>query len=141
MRPKSKKDDYERLLAQERLILDATEAIVGLLEEQGVSRQELARRLGKSKGFVSQLLSGERNMTLRTLADLGYALGRSFSVVPDNTSTLMLNADALRSLFRAFWTTSQAQHWMPAETVEQRRRAVENVPVDVSRYHEYALAC
>lgn len=141
MRPKSKKDDYERLLAQERLILDATEAIVGLLEEQGVSRQELARRLGKSKGFVSQLLSGERNMTLRTLADLGYALGRSFSVVPDNTSTLMLNADALRSLFREFSATSHEQHWIPAETVEQRRRAVENVSVDVSRYHEYALAC
>jgi transcriptional regulator with XRE-family HTH domain len=141
MRPKSKKDDYERLLAQERLILDATEAIVGLLEEQGVSRQELARRLGKSKGFVSQILSGERNMTLRTLADLGYALGRSFSVVPDDTSTSMRNSDALRSLFGAFCTTSnQAQHWIPAETVEERRRAVEDIPVDISHYHEYALA-
>ena len=81
MRPKRQKEpEYQRLLAQERLILDATEAIVGLLDEQNVSRQDLAARLGKSKGFVSQLLSGERNMTLRTLADLGYVLGRRFSL-------------------------------------------------------------
>jgi transcriptional regulator with XRE-family HTH domain len=140
MRPKrtrTQKLDYERLLAQERLILDATEAIVELLEEQKISRQELARRLGKSKSFVSQLLSGERNMTLRTLADLGYVLGRNFSVAPSSSASTGLGADALRSLFAAFSTTSEAQHWISPQTVDQRLRAAEDVPVDV---HEYALA-
>jgi transcriptional regulator with XRE-family HTH domain len=138
MRARGKnKADYERLLAQERLILDATEAIVGLLEDQKVSRQELARRLGKSKGFVSQLLSGERNMTLRTLADLGYALGRSFSVVPSDTASVTLDASVLRSFFAAYSTTSETRHWISPETVDERLRAVEDVPVDV---HEYALA-
>jgi transcriptional regulator with XRE-family HTH domain len=81
MTPKtSKKIDYERLVAQETLILEATETIVDLLEQQRMTRQELAARLGKSKGFVSQLLSGERNMTLRTLADLGYVLGQRFAL-------------------------------------------------------------
>ena len=50
--------DYERLLAQERLILDATETVVRLLDEQDVSRQELASRLGKSKGFISRYCQG-----------------------------------------------------------------------------------
>jgi transcriptional regulator with XRE-family HTH domain len=141
MRPKRQKEpDYERLLAQERLILDATEAVVGLLEEEKVSRQELARRLGKSKGFVSQLLSGERNMTLRTLADLGHALGRSFSVVPSPASSSMLEAAALRALFAAFSATSDARHWISPETVEERQRAAEDFSVDVRDYHEYALA-
>jgi transcriptional regulator with XRE-family HTH domain len=81
MSPKtSRKIDYERLVAQETLILEATETIVDLLEQQHITRQELAARLGKSKGFVSQLLSGERNMTLRTLSDLGYVLGQRFAL-------------------------------------------------------------
>lgn len=72
--------EYARLLAQETLILDVTEEICRLLEEEGLTRHELANRLGKSKGSITQLLSGERNMTLRTVADLAHALGHRFRV-------------------------------------------------------------
>lgn len=139
MRPKrGKTADYERLLAQERLILDATEAIVGLLDEGGVTRQELAKRLGKSKSFVSQLLSGERNMTLRTLADLGHALGTTFSVVPKSPATgVLLEANALRAVFTSFGSAQAKGRWLPTATVEERLKAAEDVPVNV---HEYALA-
>lgn len=141
MRPKRNKDfEYERLLAQERLILDATEAIVGLLDEQCISRQELAARLGKSKGFVSQLLSGERNMTLRTLADLGHSLGRSFSIVPSQSSSAVLDTDAVRGLFAGLSTTAAATHWISPAKVDERLRAAEDFSVDVSDYHEYGLA-
>jgi transcriptional regulator with XRE-family HTH domain len=66
----------KRLLDQERLILQATEAIIKLMQQQDVSRTELARRLGRSKGWISQLLAGEANFTLRTLADVFGALER-----------------------------------------------------------------
>ena len=65
---------YERLLCQERLILDVTESLAGALEDGGVTRAELARRLGRTPGFVSQLLGGGRNLTLRTIADIAAAL-------------------------------------------------------------------
>jgi transcriptional regulator with XRE-family HTH domain len=131
--------DYERLVAQETLILDATEAIVELLQEQGVSRQELAARLGKSKGFVSQLLSGERNMTLRTLADLAYVLGQRCSL-------------AIRALEegdqRLHSTTVEFGELEQATPVDQENRA--ETPVDAVEQwsggrgdadaHEYALA-
>ena len=65
---------YERLLCQERLILDVTEQLAGALEDDGVTRAELARRLGRTPGFVSQLLGGGRNLTLRTIADIAAAL-------------------------------------------------------------------
>ena len=67
-------EEYERLLCQERLILDVTELLAGALEDDGVPRAELARRLGRTPGFVSQLLGGGRNLTLRTIADIAAAL-------------------------------------------------------------------
>ena len=69
-------DDNERLLAGEELILEATESICKLLEEQELSRADLAELLGKSPAYVSQILNGSRNMTLNTLADISYCLGR-----------------------------------------------------------------
>lgn len=67
--------NYEKCVAQEELILEASELICELLDREGVSRQELAQRLERSKGFVSQVLNTDRNMTLRTLADFADALG------------------------------------------------------------------
>jgi transcriptional regulator with XRE-family HTH domain len=64
-----------RQLQQEITILDATERVHEAMNAQGVSRVELARRLGTSKGHVTQLLDGSRNMTLRTLSDMFFALG------------------------------------------------------------------
>src|ERR1022692_4037273 len=69
------KPERHRDLEQEILLVSATELICQLIEQDGVSRAELARRIGKSKAFVTQLLSGSRNITLRTLADVAWALG------------------------------------------------------------------
>lgn len=83
VRPRIKKgtdESFHRLLAQESLILDVTEEICRVLESTKINRQELAKRLGKSKGFVTQVLSGERNMTLRTAADLATALDHRLHV-------------------------------------------------------------
>jgi transcriptional regulator with XRE-family HTH domain len=130
--------DYERLVAQETLILDATEAIVGLLEEAGVSRQELARRLGKSKGFVSQLLSGERNMTLRTLADLGHVLGRRFSLSSRSTECdgQLGRANSVERSHSIHETPEdlESRAEAPVETVQEWQHA------GGADAHEYALA-
>jgi transcriptional regulator with XRE-family HTH domain len=61
-------------LRQEELILEVTEALARALENSGLTKTELAGRLGKTKGFVSQVLGGGSNLTLRTLADLSGAL-------------------------------------------------------------------
>ncbi len=72
--------EYERLLAEERLILDATEMVASLMADTGISRAELAKRINKTRGFVTQVLAGDRNMTLRTLAAICYALGARVQV-------------------------------------------------------------
>lgn len=76
--------DYERMeadprlrpgLRREELILEVTEAIAQAMQKAGVSQTELATRLGKTRGHVSQLLAGGRNLTLGTIAEVADALG------------------------------------------------------------------
>ncbi|MDZ4802175.1 MAG: hypothetical protein SGI92_28795 [Bryobacteraceae bacterium] len=62
---------YER----EALAIDAMEIISDLMEREQVTKVELAGRLKKSKAHVTQVLSGSRNMTLHTLAEVLFALG------------------------------------------------------------------
>jgi transcriptional regulator with XRE-family HTH domain len=67
----------ERGFNREWAILELTELICEVMEREGVTREELARRMGRSKGFVTQLLDGRANMTIRTVADVFTALGRT----------------------------------------------------------------
>ena len=63
-----------RLLREEELILEVTEAVSAVMQEEGITKAQLAKRMGRTKGFITQLLSGGRNLTLRTLAGLADAL-------------------------------------------------------------------
>lgn len=67
-------DAHARLAAQERLIAEVTEAIWGAMAEAGINQTGLANRIGTTKGHISQVLNGSRNMTLRTLAEICFAL-------------------------------------------------------------------
>ena len=67
--------EFRRLLAVEALVAEASEVIASLMAEQNVSKADLARRLNKSRAWVTQLLSGKANITVRTLADVVYTLG------------------------------------------------------------------
>ena len=57
------------------LIMDVTEAFCEILETEGLTRQNLAEKMGRTRGFISQVLNGDRNMTLGTLAEMAYRLG------------------------------------------------------------------
>jgi transcriptional regulator with XRE-family HTH domain len=64
-----------RGLRQEELIVEVTEAMARALRTSGLTQAEIATRLGKTKGFISQVLGGGKNLTLRTLADVAGAIG------------------------------------------------------------------
>ena len=64
-----------------RLELELTELICDLMEEQEVTRAELARRLGTSRAYVTKVLRDGSNMTVRTIADIFSCLGRSLRLV------------------------------------------------------------
>lgn len=67
--------ENRRIFEQESLAAEATELISELMERGNVKKADLARKIGKSKAFVTQVLGGSRNMTIHTFADLAFALG------------------------------------------------------------------
>lgn len=71
---------HMRLFQQERAIYEVTEVIESVMDERGVTRAQLADKLGKSKSWVTQLLDGEGNKTVRTVADVLAVLGCEFRV-------------------------------------------------------------
>lgn len=69
-----------RMYERERVLIDTTEAVSALMERMGVSRKDLAVRLGVTAANVTQILGGTRNLTLGTLSDVFVVLGRSLRI-------------------------------------------------------------
>lgn len=67
------KDDVAFLT--EEKILEFTERIVCEMQNKNISRVHLAESLGKSKPFVTKLLKGNVNMTVKTMVAVAHALG------------------------------------------------------------------
>lgn len=65
---------------QEVLLGRVQERVRELLAIRGVTQKQLAQRLNLSAGRISQVVSGE-NLTLRTLASVGCALGYRFDII------------------------------------------------------------
>ena len=70
-----------REYAEERAILAAARIAETAMNDAHVSRGMLAERLGASKAFVSQILNGSRNMTMRTLGSILWACGQELQDV------------------------------------------------------------
>jgi len=67
-------DEGRKLYFREDLIFEITETIWKVMEEKGISKAQLSRLAGVSKSNITQLLSGDHNMQLTTVADLLYTL-------------------------------------------------------------------
>ena len=55
--------------------IEFTEELCRVMEEQGVSRAELARRVETSPAYITKILRGSTNFTLATMIKLAGALG------------------------------------------------------------------
>jgi len=96
-------DEGRKLYFREDLIFEITESICKVMAEKDISKAELARRAGVSKSNITQLLSGDHNMRLTTVADLLYALDSKLEVTP-----IPLDVDSIlestASLTESQWT-------------------------------------
>jgi transcriptional regulator with XRE-family HTH domain len=69
----SEDKDARREYERERLSVWVFDSIAEAMDLHEKTKADVARELGTSRAHVTQLFSGERNPTLRTLADLAFA--------------------------------------------------------------------
>lgn len=92
--------EFRRLYVIEGLVAEAGEFIARLMEERKVKKAELARRLGKSRAYVTQMLSGSANLTVRTLAEVAYALGVEVKLEAVPLEAARQEAESPRAVWR-----------------------------------------
>ncbi|MGW2649775.1 helix-turn-helix domain-containing protein [Streptomyces sp. NPDC001393] len=68
------RDESRTTSAASRIARQATASLAGVLAGQGKTRSDLAAAMGVSPGRVSQIMSGDANLTVRTLAAVAEAL-------------------------------------------------------------------
>ena len=98
-------DEGRKLYFREDLIFEITESICKVMAEKDISKAELARRASVSKSNITQLLSGDHNMRLTTVASLLYALDSKLEVTP-----VPLDVD---SILESTASVTESQ-WTPA---------------------------
>ena len=73
--------DAHEGLAEELKAVDVAADLTLLLHHAGKTRADLARALGWSRARVTQVLSGNENLTVQTIAAVTKALGYTFDAV------------------------------------------------------------
>ena len=71
----------------EGVLLEVNERICEIMQQKQISRADLARRLGKSRAYVTRLLNGLPNLTLKTLTQIAIALGEGIDVFVPSSIT------------------------------------------------------
>ncbi len=61
---------------------DVGDQIYELLEARNMTQRDLACKMGKSESYVSRILAGGVNMTLRTIAEIEAAFDADILVTP-----------------------------------------------------------
>lgn len=86
-----------------RIFVDLYAALVvkinRILQEKGISKKALAKKMDKSPSEISKWLNGEHNFTLRSIAKLQAELGEPLLEVPKtkkNVSRLRQSLDPMK---------------------------------------------
>jgi transcriptional regulator with XRE-family HTH domain len=64
----------------EQLLLNVNERLLSIMEGSGLKKADLAQRLDTSRAYVTRLLGGPENLTLRTLVKVAHALDSKIDV-------------------------------------------------------------
>lgn len=103
--------EFAKLARQEELILGVTEAILEKMQQRKISKSRLAELMGTDKSYVTQLLRGSRNMTLRTISDICFSL--DCEVIFDVVSAKELDSSRVSIGPLLFVGRAQTTDWKP----------------------------
>ena len=72
--------DHQRDSEQERAVADIGDLLSLLMEQQNVTVEQLAGRIGSKPSVVRRILQGDGLQAIRTVSNLFFALNRSMQV-------------------------------------------------------------
>jgi transcriptional regulator with XRE-family HTH domain len=107
-------------LAEELKAVDVAADLTLLLHHAGKSRADLARVLGWSRARVTQVLSGNENLTVQTIAAVTKALGYTFDAVFRKAGAPAATQpwDAQATLVLDLVDVSDLKEWMSHKTIQ-----------------------
>lgn len=76
--PAEIKGYFNEDLAQTTALLEASELIHSAMEDKGLNQSQLAELMGVSRGYISRILSGNENMSVKNVARVLHVLGKRF---------------------------------------------------------------
>lgn len=102
-----------RAFAEDEAISALTSAVQSTIDDAGLTRAEVARVLGTTKSYISQVLNGSTNMTLKTLGALLWAAGREVAELRTTELGAPAHSSTMESIgvYRSS-TTSYEQDWI-----------------------------
>lgn len=107
-------------LAEELKAVDVAADLTLLLHHAGKTRAELARALGWSRPRITQVLSGQENLTVQTIAAVTKALGYTFDTVFRKAGAAASSQpwDAQATLALDMVDAPDLQEWMSRKTMK-----------------------
>lgn len=64
----------------EKVLFEVAEQVCKLIESQRITRSELAQRLSVSPAYITKLLNGNPNLTIKSLLRLSDVLGQTIDI-------------------------------------------------------------
>ena len=111
-------EEGRKLYFREDLIFETTEAICKVMDEKYITKAELSRLAGVSKSNITQLLSGDQNMRLSTVADLLYALDSKLDV-----TAVPLDVDSILE-------STTFDQWVPAMEAMMKQFEYQEISIE-----------
>ena len=121
--PDEIKDLHDEEMVQGRALFDASNLISEAMYRKNISQNEMAKRIGVSRGYASRLLSGTENVSLKNLARILHLLGEdlvistSFKADTANVVWPDFSGSRVNVKFKEEVTCRPDTQWTPGKAV------------------------
>ena len=112
------------------VMIEFTEMVCKLLDEQKMTRTELAEKLNVSSAYITKLLRGNANVTLKTIVRLARVFGKEINIEFQNPNTATNKLTVIvQNKYIPFkkkpdnfsWTNSEKNHFSHIENITKEK--------------------
>jgi plasmid maintenance system antidote protein VapI len=138
------KEDKRRIIAEESAILAFTEEMLRRMDELNISKTQMANKLEVEPAFISKLIGGENNFTIKTMVKIARALQSriKFALIPitgqSNWAVSSVTKSELVPAVRSFAPTNRLKLTNAGWRQYEKACAIDAGSMTPSHEHFYA---